>query len=112
MVLVAFIIWMFVKASQLSDVKVQKANLEETLVLKEKEIKEKDNKIAKADQDNLKLTSTLSDERLKAKAAALNAQEVKRLELKKVNDRLQEKVTEIKKMAEQIKDIQEYLRTK
>ena len=35
-VLVAFIIWMFVKASQLSDVKVQKANLEETLVLKEK----------------------------------------------------------------------------
>jgi len=106
-VLVAFIIWMFVKASQLSDVKVQKANLEETLVLKEKEIKEKDNKIAKADQDNLKLTSTLSDERLKAKAAALNAQEVKRLELKKVNDRFQEKVTEIKKMAEQMQLNQE-----
>ena len=106
-VLVAFIIWMFVKASQLSDVKVEKANLEETLVLKEKEIKEKDNKIAKADQDNLKLTSTLSDERLKAKAAALNAQEVKRLELKKVNDRFQEKVTEIKKMAEQMQLNQE-----
>ena len=106
-VLVAFIIWMFVKASQLSDVKVQRANLEETLVLKEKEIKEKDNKIAKADQDNLKLTSTLSDERLKAKAAALNAQEVKRLELKKVNDRFQEKVTEIKKMAEQMQLNQE-----
>ena len=106
-VLVAFIIWMFVKASQLSDVKVKKANLEETLVLKEKEIKEKDNKIAKADQDNLKLTSTLSDERLKAKAAALNAQEVKRLELKKVNDRFQEKVTEIKKMAEQMQLNQE-----
>lgn len=106
-VLVAFIIWMFVKASQLSDVKVQRANLEETLVLKEKEINEKDNKIAKADQDNLKLTSTLSDERLKAKAAALNAQEVKRLELKKVNDRFQEKVTEIKKMAEQMQLNQE-----
>ena len=106
-VLVAFIIWMFVKASQLSDVKVDKANLEETLVLKEKEIKEKDNKIAKADQDNLKLTSTLSDERLKAKAAALNAQEVKRLELKKVNDRFQVKVTEIKKMAEQMQLNQE-----
>lgn len=106
-VLVAFIIWMFVKASQLSDVKVEKANLEETLVLKEKEINEKDNKIAKADQDNLKLTSTLSDERLKAKAAALNAQEVKRLELKKVNDRFQEKVTEIKKMAEQMQLNQE-----
>ena len=106
-VLIAFIIWMFVKASQLSEVKVEKANLEGTLVLKEKEIKEKDNKIAKADQDNLKLTSTLSDERLKAKAAALNAQEVKRLELKKVNDRLQEKVTEIKKMAEQMQLNQE-----
>ena len=106
-VLVAFIIWMFVKASQLSDVKVDKANLEETLVLKEKEIKEKDNKIAKADQENLKLTSTLSDERLKAKAAALNAQEVKRLELKKVNDRFQVKVTEIKKMAEQMQLNQE-----
>ena len=106
-VLVAFIIWMFVKASQLSDVKVQRANLEETLVLKEKEINEKDNKIAKADQDNLKLTSTLSDERLKAKAAALNAQEVKRLELKKVNDRFQVKVTEIKKMAEQMQLNQE-----
>ena len=106
-VLIAFIIWMFVKASQLSDVKVDKANLEETLVLKEKEIKEKDIKIAKADQDNLKLTSTLSDERLKAKAAALNAQEVKRLELKKVNDRFQVKVTEIKKMAEQMQLNQE-----
>ena len=106
-VLIAFIIWMFVKASQLSDVKVDKANLEETLVLKEKEIKEKDNKIAKADQENLKLTSTLSDERLKAKAAALNAQEVKRLELKKVNDRLQEKVNEIKKMTEQMQLNQE-----
>ena len=106
-VLIAFIIWMFVKASQLSEVKVQKANLEETLALKEQDIKEQENKIAKADQDNLKLTSTLSDERRKAKAAALNAQEVKRLELKKANDRLQEKVTEIKKMAGQMQLNQE-----
>ena len=98
---------MFVKASQLSEVKVQKANLEETLALKEQDIKEQDIKIAKADQDNLKLTSTLSDERRKAKAAALNAQEVKRLELKKVNDRLQEKVNEIKKMAGQMQLNQE-----
>ena len=106
-VLIALIIWMFVKASQLSEVKVQKANLEETLALKEQDIKEQEIKIAKADQDNLKLTSTLSDERRKAKAAALNAQEVKRLELKKVNDRLQEKVTEIKKMAGQMQLNQE-----
>jgi DNA-binding beta-propeller fold protein YncE len=40
---------------------------------------------------------------LRAKSAALNAQEVKRLELKKSNDRLQEKISEIKALSEQMR---------
>ena len=40
---------------------------------------------------------------MRAKSAALNAQEVKRLELKKSNDRLQEKISEIKALSEQMR---------
>ena len=96
LVLLVFIVWMFVKASQLNDLKTQQASLEISL-------DEKDEIISKAKQDNINLKNTLSDERLKAKSAALNAQEVKRLELKKSNDRLQEKISEIKALSEQMR---------
>ena len=96
LVLLVFIVWMFVKASQLNDLKTQQASLEISL-------DEKDEIISKAKQDNVNLKTTLSDERLKAKSAALNAQEVKRLELKKSNDRLQEKISEIKALSEQMR---------
>ncbi len=96
LVLLVFIGWMFVKASQLNDLKTQQASLEISL-------DEKDEIISKAKQDNVNLKNTLSDERLKAKSAALNAQEVKRLELKKSNDRLQEKISEIKALSEQMR---------
>ena len=96
LVLLVFIGWMFVKASQLNDLKTQQASLEISL-------DEKDEIISKAKQDNINLKNTLSDERLKAKSAALNAQEVKRLELKKSNDRLQEKISEIKALSEQMR---------
>ena len=96
LVLLVSIGWMFVKASQLNDLKTQQASLEISL-------DEKDEIISKAKQDNINLKNTLSDERLKAKSAALNAQEVKRLELKKSNDRLQEKISEIKALSEQMR---------
>ncbi len=96
LVLLVFIGWMFVKASHLNDLKTQQASLEISL-------DEKDEIISKAKQDNINLKNTLSDERLKAKSAALNAQEVKRLELKKSNDRLQEKISEIKALSEQMR---------
>ncbi len=96
LLLLVFIGWMFVKASQLNDLKTQQASLEISL-------DEKDEIISKAKQDNINLKNTLSDERLKAKSAALNAQEVKRLELKKSNDRLQEKISEIKVLSEQMR---------
>lgn len=96
LVLLVSIGWMFVKASQLNDLKTQQASLEISL-------DEKDEIISKAKQDNVNLKNTLSDERLKAKSAALNAQEVKRLELKKSNDRLQEKISEIKVLSEQMR---------
>lgn len=96
LVLLLSIGWMFVKASQLNDLKTQQASLEISL-------DEKDEIISKAKQDNINLKNTLSDERLKAKSAALNAQEVKRLELKKSNDRLQEKISEIKALSEQMR---------
>ena len=103
LVLLVFIGWMFVKASQLNDLKTQQASLKISLGEKEKEIGEKDEIISKAKQDNVNLKNTLSDERLRAKSAALNAQEVKRLELKKSNDRLQEKISEIKALSEQMR---------
>ena len=103
LVLLVFIGWMFVKASQLNDLKTQQASLKISLGEKEKEIGEKDEMISKAKQDNVNLKNTLSDERLRAKSAALNAQEVKRLELKKSNDRLQEKISEIKALSEQMR---------
>ena len=96
LVLLVFIGWMFVKASQLNDLKTQQASLKISLG-------EKDEIISKAKQDNVNLKNTLSDERLRAKSAALNAQEVKRAGAEKSNDRLQEKISEIKALSEQMR---------
>ena len=101
LILLACIIWMFFKASQLDNLNTKNDELEGEVKKNKGEILEKNQEIKAISQKALRLEKNLRDDQLKFQRSTANAKEVNRLEMKKANEVIQSKLKDINNLTEQ-----------